>query len=164
MTEIRVKQCSLTVLLISQSFSNRFSCFWARFKRGGLENPYPYPYPCLPACLTRAGPITRDNLYIHLLTILSHSALPLFRVFRISAPSAFRFPAPSAFLLSCIFPPPSVFRSSVPTSPDSNLTSCRRSCSLLHVVMSNNLVEEKRTYHRFLILRLSDFNFVPCMP
>ena len=65
MTEIRanLKQCSLTVLLISQSFLNRFGCFWARFKRGGLENLYPYPYPCLPACLTRAGSITRDNLY-----------------------------------------------------------------------------------------------------
>ena len=63
MTEIRAKQCSLTVLLISQSFLNRFGCFWARFKRGGLENPYPYPHPCLPACLTRAGSITRDNLY-----------------------------------------------------------------------------------------------------
>ena len=63
MTEIRAKQCSLTLLLISQSFLNRFGCFWARFKRGGLENPYPYPYPCLPACLTRAGSITRNNLY-----------------------------------------------------------------------------------------------------
>ena len=34
----------------------------------------------------------------------------------------FRFPTPSAFPLSCVFPPPSVFRSSVPNSPDSNFT------------------------------------------
>ena len=67
MTEIWAKQCSLTVLLLSQSFLNRFGCFWARFKRGGLENLYPYPYLCLPACLTRAGPITRDNLQILIL-------------------------------------------------------------------------------------------------
>ena len=60
MTEIWAKQGSLNDLIISQSFLNRFGCFWACFKCRVYAHCDPYPYPPHPYPDTHAGLKTRD--------------------------------------------------------------------------------------------------------
>ena len=104
--------------LISEAFWDRTLKHYSHLRN--MFCPSVRPSFFLSVCLSLCPSVTLP--FIHLPTILSHSAFPLSCAFRISAPSAF--PPSRAFRISAFqcFPPPSVFHSSVPTSPDSNLT------------------------------------------
>ena len=49
---------------ISQSFLNRFGCFWARFEDRGYENADPYPDPAGSGTETRRVTRTPGDHYV----------------------------------------------------------------------------------------------------